>query len=132
MTIRGYLYAALVVIFAGVAFTAYRFYGKYQLELATNARLTDELTSVKQINQQNVDTINRITELRKQTDSILLSVTQQLEVINKAQVETTTALSDLRDNDTTAREYLDTAIPDSVRLLLDKRAGSGDKDGSRR
>lgn len=123
--IRGYFYAGVAALIVGMGALSYHFYNRAKLAGIENVRLTGELVTVKQINQQNVDTIARITAFREETNKVLTTVTQRLDEINKAQVDTTNALADLRANDVTAREYLDTSIPDSVRGMLNKRPASG-------
>lgn len=123
--IRGYFYAGVAALIVGMGALSYHFYNRAKLAGIENERLTGELVTVKQVNQQNVDTIARITAFREETNKVLTTVTQRLDEINKAQVDTTNALADLRANDVTAREYLDTSIPDSVRGMLNKRPASG-------
>ena len=111
---------ALFVIIAILGFTVVHYRQAAQLAEAETQIVTERLAIVTRANADNVATIGRITKMREQNDKLLRDITETLDTINSAQAETTAALTELKANDTDARTYLDSPIPDSVKRLLAK------------
>ena len=103
-----------------VVLAAFYYRGEARTLAAEKAQLTQQLADVKAVNAENVKTIERVTELRKQNDKLVLDVTKELQAINEAQTEATAAITELKENDIPAREYLNQPIPDSLKRLLNK------------
>ncbi|TJW86296.1 MAG: hypothetical protein E5V92_14400 [Mesorhizobium sp.] len=84
---------------------------------AETARVQANLDKAVDANKVSADTIDRMQKQDALNDKISAELMQKLAAANTALTEKTTARADLKGKDETARSYLDTPVPDSVRKL---------------
>jgi len=74
--------------------------------------------TLKAVNADNLQTINRITAMRAADDALLAGLARDVAAINKAAADQTAAIQDLERSNETVRDYLAIPVPDDLRRLL--------------
>lgn len=121
MTIKAYLYGGFLLVVAALVATTFYYRGNAIDAIAQLATAEANLATVVKANQDNVDTIARITTLREQNEVIMTDLLNITKAIQDKQAETATAVNELSKTDVSVKAYLDTPVPANLGRLLNNK-----------
>lgn len=87
---------------------------------ADAAQARADLNTAVAANRAQEETIGRLRASAEANDRIVAEMADRLATINEAITETNQAVGDLKDANLDVRDYLGTAVPPDLRLLLDR------------
>lgn len=111
--------AAIVILGLGAGLLWYR--GEAIDAEAERDKARAELAIAAKVNADNLVVIQRMQEQQRINDRILLGYAEELAKINAGLQEQNDAIDELAETNEDVRAYLDTVVPDALRMQLNGR-----------
>lgn len=134
MGLRLKLYAAVgivaLLLIGAIVFLFYNWRGAMQ----ENAKLESQVQTLKDVNQENQDEINRILKENREADRAIANLLKEREQIiedkNQELGEAMAELDDLRTKNETLDDFLNAPVPADFLNWLSRGGQDGDKAGA--
>lgn len=109
-------YAAILVLLVALAIFRYQL----QAAIADNAALAAANALLKDANEQQEKTINKLVSLRDEEHKILLELSDKVDTINMNVDETKTSIDELQQSSDDVKTYLSSKLPADLNRLLNR------------
>jgi peptidoglycan hydrolase CwlO-like protein len=109
-------YAAILVLLVALAIFRYQL----QAAIADNAALSAANALLKDANEQQEKTINKLVSLRDEEHKILLELSDKVDTINSNVDETKTSIDELQQSSDDVKTYLSNRLPADLNRLLNR------------
>lgn len=113
-----YFILAGVAVALGLSAAALFYRGNAIAEKAKADQLAAEVSTLKRINEQNLETIKQLSSYTRAMDNALLSLSSKIDAINVDTEQMRLDLEGLTDDE--SRSYLNDSVPDGVRRVLNR------------
>lgn len=117
-------YVIVGLLVAALSGAALWYRGEAAQAETERVRVETQNTGLLKIVADQGATIARLASQQQIDEKLITRVTSTLEAIQMDAAKTSQAVTDLKETDPNARQYLDTTIPDGVRRLLNNPGSS--------